>query len=284
MAGDQLELGIDEERPDLSVNAHSALDDSLNGTNFFAVRCARIRDQAIVVSKSPHTAEQKRYLEETVETTLPNVRKAFKKVGVIIPSDGDILSEIITTNRFTREQVWALMRAIEVPGLIVLPKEMKLFDDYIKLRDSNLKTLQYRRLEGDRRLPLIEQGKKLVAEGRPQYKFGIGEMVQEPKNREGKLRDIVNEWEGSYFGKFMRPPTFTEHAVLSAQAPYLLDLEGWSMLAEENSPHAIIGKDDYVFGASGEERRLSFIPGVNFRGYSAEEYCNTARIRPVVVG
>ncbi|MDP2642988.1 MAG: hypothetical protein Q8P62_04055 [Candidatus Peregrinibacteria bacterium] len=242
----------------------------------------------ILLSKSPHTSEHKKYLEATIGQALPSVRKAFANARIEIPTDSEILQAMTMTNRFTPEQIEALMRNIQVPGLVVLPPEMQSFESYVGFLNANKK----RRRQDDvftsdsRKKAFSEQDKALIEErkGQPaQYKFGIGEMTQEPQNRQGKLRDIVETWEGSDLAKLTRTVTPREYAVLQAQAKDILDLNGWTMLSEENASHKIIGDDNLVSGAYGRNPWYGDFR-VNFRELYPEVGCDYARVRPVVVG
>ncbi|MDP2642566.1 MAG: hypothetical protein Q8P62_01860 [Candidatus Peregrinibacteria bacterium] len=242
----------------------------------------------ILQSKSPHTPEHKKYLETTIQTALPSVRKAFMNARIEIPTDNEILQAMIMTNRFTRDQIEELIRNIQVPGLVVLPPEMQSFESYVGFLNANEKRRgQYGVSTSDsRKTAFSEQDKALIEErkGQPaQYKFGIGEMMQEPQNRQGKLRDIVEKWEGSALAKQTRTATPREYAVLQAQAKDLLDLNGWTMLSEENAPHKIIGDDNLVSGANGRNAWLDD-DRVSFVGYSPGNAYRYARVRPVVVG
>ncbi|MCK9185854.1 hypothetical protein M0P48_00245 [Candidatus Gracilibacteria bacterium] len=242
----------------------------------------------ILSSQSPHTPEHRQYLEKTIQTALPSLRKAFSNARIEIPTDTEILQAMTMTNRFTPEQIEALMRNIQVPGLIVLPAQMQSFEDYVRLLNANKKRQrQYDVSASDNRTTAFSKQDKTLRDerkGQPaECKFGIGEMTQEPQNRQGKLRDIVEKWEGSPLANLTRTATPRQYAVLQAQAKDLLDLNGWTILSEENAPHKIIGDDNLASGANGYYFWAGG-NGVRFNEYSPELDCSYARVRPVVVG
>ncbi|MFA6306007.1 MAG: hypothetical protein WC651_04800 [Candidatus Gracilibacteria bacterium] len=255
-----------------------------------ATPTSKTQGPLILLSQSPHKLEHRHWLETTIQIALPAVRGAFTKAGIAIPSDSEILQAMIMTNRFTPEQIEELMRTIQVPGLIVLHPEMQSFEDYVRFLNANKKRRgQYDVFtSGSREIAFRKQDKALEDErrGHPaEYKFGIGEMTQEPANRSGKLRDIVRNWETSDLAQKTRTATFREYTVLRAQAPDLLDLSGWTILSEENAPHKIIGDDNLVSGVYGY-RSWYVEYGAYFNGYDPkdEDVYRYARVRPVVVG
>ncbi len=238
-----------------------------------------------VLGGSPHTPEQQRYLEATISRALPNVRKVFERTGVCIPSDDQILEAMIMTDRFRPEQVEALMRAVRLPGLIVLPPEMQSFDDYVKFLNVN----KHRRAQCDvsvsdgRKAAFAAQDTILKCQNEaPNYRFGIGEMVPEPQNRQGQLFDIISQWGNSGAARVLRSVTPREYAVLLAQSDSVIDSSGFTILSEENPPHKIIGNDGLVSCVDG-----NFDWQGDFRVDFREEALNlshlTARIRPAIV-
>lgn len=238
----------------------------------------------ILLSKSPHSPEHRKYIETAVGSALPSVKKSFENAGITIPTDDEILQQMIMTNRFRPEQIKALIRTIQTQGLIILPPQMKAFTDHERFLNSNKK----RRRQSDvfvrdsRRTAFAAQDEKLQKAPASTYRFGLGETAQELGNRSGKLMDIVTKWQDEDLAKVLRVPTPREYAMLQGQAPDLLDLKGWSFLCEETEPHNIIGDDNRVSGGDGyyswrgDDR-------VNFDDFNPERDFSNARVRPVMV-
>ncbi|MFA4891117.1 MAG: hypothetical protein WC604_02065 [Candidatus Gracilibacteria bacterium] len=242
-----------------------------------------VESPLVILSKCPHSPEHRKYIENVVGTAIPNVRKSFRNAGIAIPTDDEILQQMVMTERFRPEQIEALIKAVQTPGLIVLPPQMQSFGDYERFLNANKKIIRQKDVfvSDDRKAAFVAQDTKLQ-QSPTSYKFGIGELAQELRDRSGKLKSIVTEWEGSDLAKVLRVPTPREYAGLQGQAPNLLDLNGWSMLSEENEPHKIIGEDNFVSGGSGyyywgDAAWVGFFDTNPVNDY----YC--ARVRPVVV-
>lgn len=235
----------------------------------------------VILSKCPHSPEHKKYIETIVGTAIPSVRKSFQNAGRAIPTDDEILQQMVMTERFKPDQVDGLIRTVRTPGLMVLPPEMRSFEDYERFLNANKKRRGQRDVSvtDGRRTAFAAQDEALrnATQASPaSYKFRIGEIDPEPDNRSGKLREIIR---GISLPKGLRVMTPREHAVSQGQAQDLIDLNGWSILCEENEPHKIIGDDNLVSGGRGYDRPGD--AGVDFYDHNPGNVCSYARVRPV---
>lgn len=239
----------------------------------------------ILLSKSPHSLEHKRYIETVVGTTLPRVRESFKNAGIDIPSDDEIFQQMIMTDRFSQEETEALIKNIQTPGLIILPPQMQGFRDYERFLNANKKRpVQNNVFVSDNRREAFVPQDKIVKKASASYRFGIGEISQELKNRRGKLRNIVAKWQNEGFAKVLRIPTPKEFAVLQGQATDLLDMEGWSILCEDNKLHKVIEEKNLVSGGRGYAAWLGDGGyGVQFHDHNPDRTYLRVRVRPVAV-
>lgn len=234
-----------------------------------------------LLSKSPHSPEHRKYIETVVGADIQRVRRSFENAGITIPTDDEILQQMIMTERFKPYQVDGLIRTVKTPGLMVLPPQMQSFGDYERFLNANKKRRGQRDVlvSSGRRIAFAAQDEALrnATQASPaSYKFRIGEIDPEPDNRSGKLREIIR---GISLPKGLRVMTPREFAVSQGQAQDLIDLNGWSILCEENEPHKIIGDDNLVSGGGGYD--WDGVRRVNFDDRDPEYGSVYARVRPV---
>ena len=240
--------------------------------------------QSSVVTERPTTLNEadrrdleKRFFAPSVE----GLRRAFTNRGLALPTDDEILAVLLA--KFTHEKLEALKRAIQVPGLLALRGNQS-FGDTEALLNANKK--RGGQLDvgvyGNRRT-IFEEQDRVVAQknGSQELKFSFGELLQELQDRRGKLRDIITNWQRDPLAQISRTANQDEYGQLQAQAPYLLDLTGWTMLSRKDKPEEIEGDDGLVSGGYGDwgaDCRVSFTENYPGDGYYY------ARVRPVVMG
>ncbi|MFA6917563.1 MAG: hypothetical protein WC285_01855 [Candidatus Gracilibacteria bacterium] len=213
------------------------------------------------------------------------LRKAFERGKLVLPTDDQILAVLL--QKFTPDNVEALRRAIQVPGLLALPWNQT-FAASVALLNANKK--RQGQLDvgvyGSRRAVFEEQDRLVIARGgTPELKFGFGEMIPEPTNRGGLLRDIITEWLRDSLAEISVTADQDMYAQLQAQASGLLDLTGWTMLGRKDEPVKIKGEDGLVsggYGTSGWGGGAG--AGVGFVERDLGRIYDYARVRPVVMG
>jgi len=240
----------------------------------------------ILLSKSPHSPEHRKYLETVVGTAFFKFEKLFEDAGITIPTDNEILQQMIMTDRFSPEQIEALIRCIQTPGLIILLPQMQSFGDYRRLLHEKWKRgkQMYVGVSTNREVAFDSQD-RLLQTVPTLCRFGIGEIVQElGKGEDGKLGRIISKWQKSKLAKVLRAPTPREYCLLQGQSTGLIDLTGLCILCEETEPHNIIGSLRLVSVGYGISSLSLESSRIGFTEVNQEDGCYNTGVRPVVVG
>jgi hypothetical protein len=251
---------------------------------------------AVIIRATELNEDDRKDLERKFSASVGGLRKAFTRGGLVLPTDDGILAVLL--KKFNHEKVEALKRAIRVPGLLALPGDQT-FAASVALLNANEKRGHKLDVEvyRGRRAVFEEQDRRVIARGgTPELKFGFGEMIPEPLNRKGKLKNIITEWLEDPLAKISVAANQDMYAQLQAQASVLLDraLTGWTMLGRKDEPGEITGEDCLVSGVYAvllQDERHGYMSSswwdeyqVIFDEHYPENVDYFVHVRPVVMG
>jgi len=246
----------------------------------------------IVVGKSPYSPEDQKYLEGVIESNLARVKHSFANAGVDFPDDSDVFDAMVMTPRFNAEQLNDSRRSMVLPGLIALSPELYSYQHYFDFLDNN------RRLFGQRpvsattavRSELVRQDEGFrrgnEKAGRvDEWRFGIGEMLPDPRKFIGELQDVVMSWERFALLRSLKSANYREYVMLQAQSPELLDTRGRTILRDGTSD-GLVSNGEFIISACGYCEDWANGRGVHFADRDPKDtrFHVDSKIRAVLVG